>query len=624
MITSSTRLSWLALFAVCGLALAGHALPVRAETPPPADLPVDADQRDDSDRRDITSKGTDFDDDVAPAEPAQKQAPIARHGHGHRSRSDGRHDIFSLFEDVHADSGERVRSLTSIFGSAQNDGTADNVVSVFGNVHSDGAIESDAVSVFGSTYIDNTVGGDITAVFGNVVLGPHADVSGDVNSVFGRVKRDPAATVNGGLNTPFGHDFSGHFSPFSNWLHECLREGRLLGFGPGLSWTWAVALVFLGMYAVLALLFPVALQQCVRTLDTRPGQVFVTALLTMLCTPVLIALLFVTIIGIAAVPFVLFALFLMSLFGKAVVLAWIGERVLNRRPVQHVAIAVLIGGVVVSLAYLVPVLGILVYKILGIFGLGTVVYSLLSNARARSAGRPLAAGAAPGSSVPASAGAAPEPITAPYGSGGFGTAAAAVGASAAAGATYSAPGAAAGAGGGAGGVPPGGPSSGAAASGASGPGAPRPGAPGPGASNPGGSFFTNRPHATAMMPRAGFWIRMGALLLDVLLVAIVGSLFEHNFSHDFHVVLLAIYGAVMWKLRGSTIGGIACDLQVVRLDGREIDWETSIVRALSCFLSLAALGLGFIWIAFDENGQAWHDKIAGTVVVRVPKGAPVA
>src|SRR5581483_8182915 len=31
-------------------------------------------------------------------------------------------------------------------------------------------------------------------------------------------------------------------------------------------------------------------------------------------------------------------------------------------------------------------------------------------------------------------------------------------------------------------------------------------------------------------------------------------------------------------------------------------------------------GLGFIWIAVDHEHQAWHDKIAGTVVVRVPKG----
>ena len=92
----------------------------------------------------------------------------------------------------------------------------------------------------------------------------------------------------------------------------------------------------------------------------------------------------------------------------------------------------------------------------------------------------------------------------------------------------------------------------------------------------------------------------------------------HPFG-DFHIVILAIYGAVMWKLRGTTVGGIVFDLQVVRVDGRPLDWETAIVRALGCFLSLAVVGLGFIWIALDENHQAWHDKIAGTVVVRVKR-----
>jgi uncharacterized RDD family membrane protein YckC len=129
------------------------------------------------------------------------------------------------------------------------------------------------------------------------------------------------------------------------------------------------------------------------------------------------------------------------------------------------------------------------------------------------------------------------------------------------------------------------------------------------------------PHITAAMPRAGFWIRMAALLLDVLLVGFVMSLL-HPFG-NFHILVLAIYGAVMWKLRGTTVGGIVCDLHVVRLDGRPLDWETAIVRALGCFLSLFVVFLGFIWIAFDANNQAWHDKIAGTVVVRAKRGAPL-
>jgi uncharacterized RDD family membrane protein YckC len=115
---------------------------------------------------------------------------------------------------------------------------------------------------------------------------------------------------------------------------------------------------------------------------------------------------------------------------------------------------------------------------------------------------------------------------------------------------------------------------------------------------------------------------MGALFLDVLLVGFVLSVLRAH-QHDFELVVLATYGAVMWKVRGSTIGGIVFDLRVVRLDGRVVDWETAIVRALSCFLSMVVVGLGFFWIAFDENHQAWHDKIAGTVVVRVPKGVPL-
>jgi uncharacterized RDD family membrane protein YckC len=123
---------------------------------------------------------------------------------------------------------------------------------------------------------------------------------------------------------------------------------------------------------------------------------------------------------------------------------------------------------------------------------------------------------------------------------------------------------------------------------------------------------------SSALPRAGFWIRIAALLIDALLVGAVLA-FVHHSTH-LELLALAAYGAIMWKLKGTTIGGIVCGLCVVRMDDRPLDWPTAIVRALSCFLSLAVVGLGFIWIAFDDERQAWHDKIAGTVVVRVPQG----
>ena len=123
-------------------------------------------------------------------------------------------------------------------------------------------------------------------------------------------------------------------------------------------------------------------------------------------------------------------------------------------------------------------------------------------------------------------------------------------------------------------------------------------------------------HASeAALPRAGFWIRMLALLIDVLLVGMVTRM------HDWFPVALATYGALLWKYRGATVGDIILGLKVVRLDGAPIEWVTAVVRALGCFFSIVVVGLGFIWIAFDPEKQAWHDKIAGTVVVRHPKGS---
>ena len=258
----------------------------------------------------------------------------------------------------------------------------------------------------------------------------------------------------------------------------------------------------------------------------------------------------------------------MALFGKAVILAWLGGRIVGRRPgpTSHPAVAVLVGGVVALALYVVPVIGFLVYKLLGFFGFGAVLYTLIARARARRAAHavPPAGVNAPASG--ASVGAAPA------GDGPAGVA----GADYAAGATYA-------------------------------------------AATPAAAAYVA---PLADMPRAGFWIRMAALLLDTILVGFAMSLL-HPFG-DFHIVVLAIYGAVMWKLRGTTVGGIVFDLHVVRLDGRPVDWETAIIRALGCFLSLAVVGLGFIWIALDDNHQAWHDKIAGTVVVRSRRhGAPL-
>lgn len=579
------------------------------KTPPPAAasaaVPAATDDQSTAAAPAASSDQGDFNDEPQSVDRHDWRNRIEARHRRHRSDHDD-NNIVSIGHSSHLQSGEKAESVVSIFGSSTSEGEADDVVSVIGNTRVTGPVHDSAVAVLGNAYIDSKVDGDVVAVLGNVTLGPNAEVAGDVVAVLGTMERDPGAILHGSVQRILNFDAGGinGFGWLNTWINHCLLYGRPLALVHGLGWAWTLALSLLAFYALLALMFRSGVEQCVRTLETEPGHTALAALIGILFTPVLVVLLCVTVIGIAAVPFVVGALFCISLFGKAVMLAWLGGRVSGRRPgpVNHPAVAVLIGGAVVLVLYVVPVVGFLVYKLLGFFGFGAVVYTLVLHARARRA----AASPPPASSASSAfAGvSAADPSNSPTMAGAGWTArpapAAGVEAAAAAAATPGSTAAAEA-------VPP--------AAGAAPFAAPPPSAPA-GAVPP----SPLPPHITAAMPRAGFWIRMAALLLDVLLVGFVMSLL-HPFG-NFHIMVLAIYGAVMWKLRGTTVGGIVCDLHVVRLDGRPLDWETAIVRALGCFLSLFVVFLGFIWIAFDANNQAWHDKIAGTVVVRAKRGVP--
>jgi uncharacterized RDD family membrane protein YckC len=502
----------------------------------------------------VSSDATDTDSDH----------PVELH-HRHHHHRDQDDEVMSVGSDAHLPAGSHADSVVSIFGSAISEGEAGQVVSVFGATRVTGPVTDDAVAVFGGNYIDSKVDGDAVAVFGDLELGPHAEIGGDVVSVAGSLTRDPAAIIHGEEHTVMASHLSAHFEWLRTWARHCLLYGRPLAVAPGLGWAWILALSFLALYVALALIFPAGISRCAQTFESQPGQSIIAAVIGVLLSPIVIILLCITVVGVAAVPFLLVGLLCASLFGKAIMLAWLGRRCLVRSKSgrsSHPALAVALGGAIVLVLYLVPVVGFLVYKLLALLGFGVVVLTLLQIARAsRSGGTAIDATTTPASAAGSSTAAAPADAAA----------------------------------------------AGAATAGAA------PAA----AVDPMVADAAAMPASNAALPRAGFWIRMTALLLDVVLVGILLSILHH--MANLELVVLAAYGAVMWKLRGATIGGIVFDLQVVRHDGREMDWATVIVRALGCFLSLAAAGLGFIWIAFDGGKQAWHDKIAGTVVVRTTK-----
>ncbi|TDJ09177.1 MAG: RDD family protein [Deltaproteobacteria bacterium] len=75
------------------------------------------------------------------------------------------------------------------------------------------------------------------------------------------------------------------------------------------------------------------------------------------------------------------------------------------------------------------------------------------------------------------------------------------------------------------------------------------------------------------------------------------------------------YFVVMQGFGGSTIGKLILRLKVVKKDGLDIGYLDSFIRFVGYFISSIPVFLGFLWSCIDSNSQAWHDKIAGTVVI---------
>lgn len=86
----------------------------------------------------------------------------------------------------------------------------------------------------------------------------------------------------------------------------------------------------------------------------------------------------------------------------------------------------------------------------------------------------------------------------------------------------------------------------------------------------------------------------------------------------FFVTLFFVYS---WRRGGMTLGMQAWRLRVQTLDGHAISLKQSLIRCVTAWLSLAALGLGYWWVLFDKQRRSWPDIASGTQTVVLPKGA---
>ncbi|MDP1931434.1 MAG: RDD family protein [Gammaproteobacteria bacterium] len=138
---------------------------------------------------------------------------------------------------------------------------------------------------------------------------------------------------------------------------------------------------------------------------------------------------------------------------------------------------------------------------------------------------------------------------------------------------------------------------------------------------------------------AGFWIRVGSALIDTVLMMIIivpamtflygpaywlegsqGALGEILFNY----FLPGIAAVLFWIYRSATPGKMALRLMIVdAATGGKPSVGQLIGRYLAYYVSILPLFLGLIWVGIDRRKQGWHDKLAGTVVVRKIDKEPV-
>lgn len=123
---------------------------------------------------------------------------------------------------------------------------------------------------------------------------------------------------------------------------------------------------------------------------------------------------------------------------------------------------------------------------------------------------------------------------------------------------------------------------------------------------------------------ASFGTRFLAMLIDGVIISIITNLLGFGYSmsaigyaaNSPRLALMLIYTLGFWIWQSATPGKLLLGLKIVEINGQNLTWQKAILRYVGYYISALAIGLGFLWILFDEKKQGWHDKIAGTYVIK--------
>ena len=140
---------------------------------------------------------------------------------------------------------------------------------------------------------------------------------------------------------------------------------------------------------------------------------------------------------------------------------------------------------------------------------------------------------------------------------------------------------------------------------------------------------------------AGFWIRTAAVLIDTLVLVLIIwppliAIYGMDYFDPSRTGMVAgtadamlswglpiVFTIAFWFYKQATPGKMVVAIKVVdEKTGHAMSFGQAVGRYAGYVISTIPLGLGFIWAAFDPRKQGWHDKLAGTVVVRVSRHPP--
>jgi uncharacterized RDD family membrane protein YckC len=132
--------------------------------------------------------------------------------------------------------------------------------------------------------------------------------------------------------------------------------------------------------------------------------------------------------------------------------------------------------------------------------------------------------------------------------------------------------------------------------------------------------------AISTAEKAGWWTRALAILIDAIGIGIIAAAVSGVLLGDttgtryqgLSTLFQAAYFTYFWSAagKGQTLGSRALNIRVVKTDGAYLDYVGAFLRYIGFVVSCVVFLIGVIWAAFDAQKQGWHDKIAGTYVVK--------